>query len=243
MIRLPSYLQQSAHGVYYFRAAVPVALRSRLGRREIKCSLATRSRAEAIDRARSISLSIRHLYGYLSQSESMNYREFRALLQRDLDELMERMDRYLERNGPLPFEERFGLEQSLREKRGLAALDAPIKAGEAAAKRILEQHGIELDPLSKEFRKFTIWATKMVVAQIEGILAKNAALEDFGQGRTQTGSGVTAETAQAGLAGQEIDKRDTGTLKANDTPQYGPYTGITRSAHGPQMVRTRRPRR
>ena len=67
MIRLPSYLQLSAHGVYYFRAAVPETLRSRLGRREIKCSLGTRSKAEAVERARSISLSMRHLYACFSQ--------------------------------------------------------------------------------------------------------------------------------------------------------------------------------
>jgi hypothetical protein len=126
MIRLPSYLQLSAHGVYYFRAAVPDALRARLGRREIKCSLGTRSKAEAVELARSIPLSMRHLYGYLSQPMAMTFEQFRALMQRHLDEQMAAFERYFERHGPLAFEYKWNFEQGLKHQRGFAALEGDL---------------------------------------------------------------------------------------------------------------------
>ena len=59
MMRIPSYLQRHSSGIFYFRIAVPGALKSHLKLHEIKCSLRTRSKCEAIGRALPLSLKIR----------------------------------------------------------------------------------------------------------------------------------------------------------------------------------------
>lgn len=206
MIRSPSHLQRSSHGIYYFRVVVPDALKSHLKRREIKCSLRTRCKQEAIGRALPLSLSIRHVFGNLSGTD-VTYKEAKILLDRYLQQQMAMLDASLEKNGPLQFDRVWNLEQSLKRQRSLAALEIPTEPGRKAAQRILKAEGIKLDPASKEFQEFSVWATKMVVAQIESFLARNGALGAFSsgvephpQGNARSASGER-EAAPRGSAG------------------------------------------
>lgn len=47
----PSYLFKSRHGIWYARVVVPEARQDALGKRELRKSLATRNRLEAIQRS------------------------------------------------------------------------------------------------------------------------------------------------------------------------------------------------
>lgn len=178
MIRSPSYLQLSSYGIYYFRTAVPDALKPLLKRREFKCSLRTRFKHEAIGRALPLSLSIRHVFGNLSGA-GVTYQEAKVLLQGYLDDQVAAVTRQLEKSGPLTFDKKWNLEQGLKQQRSFAAFDLPSHAGQKAAERILKAEGMQMDPRSKAFQDLAAWATKAVVAQIEGVLAKDAALATF----------------------------------------------------------------
>jgi integrase len=175
MMRIPSYLQRHSSGIFYFRIVVPDALKSQLNLREIKCSLRTRFKHEAIFRSQPLSLTIRNMFGQLAGAP-MEYKDARVLLQRYLDQKLAAFDLHFEKHGPLPFDKRWTLEQGLKKQRNIASFDLPSEAGVRAAQRIAKAEGLKLDPNSEDFQKLATWATKMFVAQVEGILAKDAAL-------------------------------------------------------------------
>jgi hypothetical protein len=64
VMSLARHLHLSRHGIFYFRIVIPHALRIRLrlSQREIKVSLRTRDRAEAMMRARSVHVKIDKLF-------------------------------------------------------------------------------------------------------------------------------------------------------------------------------------
>lgn len=63
MMRIPSYIQRSRHGIYFFRIVVPKALRETVnGRWEIKHSLQTRNLREALRVARPLALQAFELF-------------------------------------------------------------------------------------------------------------------------------------------------------------------------------------
>ena len=58
-MRLPTYVYRSRHGIYFFRIVVPLALRNALsGQREIKRSLRTRDKRQALVQARALALDL-----------------------------------------------------------------------------------------------------------------------------------------------------------------------------------------
>ena len=58
-MRLPTYVYRSRHGIYFFRIVVPLALRNALsGQREIKRSLRTRDKRQALVQARALELDL-----------------------------------------------------------------------------------------------------------------------------------------------------------------------------------------
>ena len=69
-----SYLQLSRHNVYYFRIAIPVALRGYFsrGRKEIKQSLRTCDRAIAFSRARQLHVKIDRIFSQLQGHDVTN---------------------------------------------------------------------------------------------------------------------------------------------------------------------------
>lgn len=62
MARIPSYLLLSRHSVYYFRVAVPEVLRPVIQRREIRRSLKTRCKREALVRCRDLLRQVQQLF-------------------------------------------------------------------------------------------------------------------------------------------------------------------------------------
>ena len=71
-MRLPTYVYRSRHGVYFFRIVVPQELRKALnGQREIKRSLHTRDKRQALVQARSLALD---LYPVFSRAAGMSGR-------------------------------------------------------------------------------------------------------------------------------------------------------------------------
>lgn len=208
MMRIPSYLQRNSSGIFYFRIAVPDALKSHLNLREIKCSLRTHFKHEAIFRAQPLSLTIRHVFGQLAGAP-MEYKDARVLLERYLGQQMATFDRHFEKHGPMPFDKRWTLEQGLKKQRSITSFDLPSAAGVRAAQRILKTEGIKLDPNSEEFQKLATWATKMFVAQVEGILAKDSALAFLppGQRREAANEAFPKNGASASRAGAKADAR------------------------------------
>lgn len=58
-MRLPAYVYRCRHGVYFFRTVVPQELKKALsGQREIKRSLRTRDKRQAVVQARSLALNL-----------------------------------------------------------------------------------------------------------------------------------------------------------------------------------------
>jgi integrase len=61
-INIPSYLYLNPYGVYYFRIAIPLGLRDFLGRREIKKSLRTSNRRQAILSAQNLAAKVNGVF-------------------------------------------------------------------------------------------------------------------------------------------------------------------------------------
>jgi hypothetical protein len=243
MMRIPAYLQRHSSGIFYFRIAVPGALKSHLKLREIKCSLRTRFKHEAIFRAQPLSLTMRHVFDQLS-GEPMDYKDARVLLDRYLNQKLADFDRHFEKHGPMPFDKRFNLHQGLKAQRNWAALDLPSDAGIKAAERILKAEGIKFDPNSAGFQKFASWATKMVIAQAEGILAKDAALAFVApEQRREAANEGLPKNGTSGLQGSpEADTRPSqGGREA--APEVEREASATRSpaTHQPVAIPTPQP--
>jgi integrase len=72
-MRIPTYIQRSRHGIYFFRMVVPKAVRGKLdGQGEIKRSLGTRSLREAMRMARPLALQSLDLFASLGGRMSPN---------------------------------------------------------------------------------------------------------------------------------------------------------------------------
>jgi integrase len=62
MIRLPSYISRNQYGIYHFRIAIPRSLRPYFQKREIKRSLGTSDRREAIRFSRLMAIQVNNLF-------------------------------------------------------------------------------------------------------------------------------------------------------------------------------------
>ena len=62
MFRIPSYLRRNQHGIFHFRIAVPISIRSYFGKSEIKRSLRTSNRREAIQLSRLMAFQVNNLF-------------------------------------------------------------------------------------------------------------------------------------------------------------------------------------
>ena len=80
----PSFLHKSRHGIWYFRYVFSRPWRQRLGKTELRRSLATRDRHEAIRQARllAVALETRLLSPYDS---NMQYKDIRALVEQYIE--------------------------------------------------------------------------------------------------------------------------------------------------------------
>ena len=73
---IPSYLAQNVFGVYYFRIAVPLKVRKIIGKRELRKSLRTKNRKQAISLARRMAVVAEKYF----QGEQMTQEELDRLL-------------------------------------------------------------------------------------------------------------------------------------------------------------------
>ncbi|MBF0192335.1 MAG: hypothetical protein HQL99_14515 [Magnetococcales bacterium] len=62
MFHIPSYLSRNEYGIFHFRIAVPLHLRAYFKKKEIKRSLRTSDRREAIQRSRLIAYEVNNLF-------------------------------------------------------------------------------------------------------------------------------------------------------------------------------------
>lgn len=80
-MRIPSYLQRSRHGIYYFRIVVPKGLRETFdGQGEIKRSLRTRNLREAMRMARPLALQAYEIFDALGPGMSKTEPSIESIL-------------------------------------------------------------------------------------------------------------------------------------------------------------------
>lgn len=164
MLRIPSHLQMNQYGVYYFRIAIPKSLQVELGKKEIKRSLCTANRRQAMQSARV--LGFRSILFFESvKDSSMDAKEVRQLVQKYFDHLLALNKEHLLKEGPFPiWEEPLEQTESNDRKDELIAddIDAELKA--KGARRVLSKrnhivdellkwHGLAVDENSEDYRK------------------------------------------------------------------------------------------
>jgi integrase len=242
MIRFPSYLQRNSSGIFYFRIAVPDALKSRLKLREFKRSLRTHFKHEATFRAQPLALTIRHVFAGLAEAAmGMTYLEARALLQRHLDERVAAMDRILEQRGPLPPLRRSTMEKVMRVTRKAADEGRANYFGRKTAKTVLERAGIAMDPASEAFKWFSMEATKVTATRMEVFQGKNAAFEAqygrYAPQETTKAAPSTIEESARRFASNPQGEREAGP-EANGRPLPAPNHTVASQAPQPSQAVT-----
>lgn len=178
MLRLPSYLQKRAD-CYYFRIVVPEDLRPYWPGREVKHSLNTPHRAQAIRSARALALYIEGLFEAVAMG-TLTHTQAKQLLQDFLNTELAKFTRSLETRGPLSFEEKHSLANRLEATRNTVTWDVATPYGEKIADRLIGEKGLTVKMGSAEYRRLALSATHMSIALMESLLAKNTELNSFG---------------------------------------------------------------
>ena len=118
----PSFLFQSRHGIWKFRYIFSRPWRQRLGQTEIRRSLATRDRTQAIRQARQLAviLETRLLSPYDSP---MEYKEIRTLVDQYLDAGKPAVNEKFQIEGPLSSKDRQTVQANIKADRTSVHLD------------------------------------------------------------------------------------------------------------------------
>lgn len=171
MMRIPSYIQRSRHGIYFFRIAVPKALRETVnGRREIKHSLQTRD----LRATKTITLPDGTKHAYDLQTDSSDLAEIAAFerqVEKERAELTAAEERY-RAQAPAVFEAMLAhqreqqavMEAYKRELEAERAQRAAEKAEPKAAEKVETALRFTPDPKNIASRR---WAE--YVAMTEGV--------------------------------------------------------------------------
>lgn len=77
-MKVPAYVQQNHYGIYHFRRAIPLELRSIIGKREITKSLQTRNPKKAIQLARFVAFQVDKMFGELKTDMSKKNKTIRT---------------------------------------------------------------------------------------------------------------------------------------------------------------------
>lgn len=77
-MHVPSYLHRNSYGIFYFRIAIPTHLRYTFQSREIKRSLRTLNRSEALRRARAFAVAAVDLFEQPGMTKSMFYNKLKT---------------------------------------------------------------------------------------------------------------------------------------------------------------------
>lgn len=95
----PTYLVRNRHNTYYFRYVIPAQYRDLLGKREIRRSLGTHRRKEAIKMARYWAVQLELALSCL-HSQKMDYAEIKQLLEPTLQGLPDTLMTRFMQDGP-----------------------------------------------------------------------------------------------------------------------------------------------
>jgi len=177
MLRLPSYLQKRAD-TFYLRLVIPKAVRPYWPGREIKHSLNTPHRAQAVRASRALVLYLEGLFEAVAMG-ALTHTEAKRLLQEFLKNELAKLTRSLQTRGPLSFEEKHTLAERLEAARNTVTWEVPTQYGEKVADRLIANNGLRVKPGSVEYRRFALSATHMSITLMESLLAKNEALNSF----------------------------------------------------------------
>jgi len=178
MLRLPSYLQKRAD-TFYLRLVIPKAVRPYWPGREIKHSLNTPHRAQAVRASRALVLYLEGLFEAVAMG-ALTHTEAKRLLQEFLNTELAKFTRSLEIRGPLSFEEKHTLTERLEAARNTVTWEVPTPYGEKIADDLIAKKGLRVKPSSVEYRRFALSATHMSITLMESLLAKSEALNTFG---------------------------------------------------------------
>jgi len=179
----PSFLFQSRHGVWYFRYIFPRTWQKRLGRSEIRRSLYTYNRAQAIRYARRLAtlLESRLLSPYDSP---MEYREIRAILDPYLDALKTAVDERIHIEGPLSYDATQGKKAGLEADRNILKLGICPAEMEPKTLKLIEAHDLAIKPGTEEFEQLCMEVTKLYIAAHEYRLEKDKEIGAYTIGRS-----------------------------------------------------------
>ncbi|MGA9851660.1 MAG: site-specific integrase [Gammaproteobacteria bacterium] len=192
MLRLPSYLQKRAD-LYYFRFVVPEALRPYWPSREVKHSLKTPDRAHAIRGARALVLYLEGLFEAVSMGK-LTHIEAKRLLDEFLRTELAKLTGYLEDHGPLSFEQKERVKESIKTMRSLANFDVPSTYARNAADRVIHDHKLEVEKDTPEYERLALLATHMSITLFEAFVAKSEEFKSFAvPTRTQPASSPAPE--------------------------------------------------
>jgi hypothetical protein len=177
MLRLPSYLQKRAD-TFYVRLVIPKDVRPYWPGREIKHSLNTPHRAQAVRASRALVLYLEGLFEAVAMG-TLTHTEAKRLLQEFLNTELAKYTRSLETRGPLSFEERHTLAERLEAARNTVTWEVATPYGEKVADRLIADKGLAVKKGSAEYRRFALSATHMSITLMESLLTKNEALNSF----------------------------------------------------------------
>jgi len=193
MLRLPSYLQKRAD-TFYVRLVIPKAVRPYWPGREVKHSLNTPHRAQAVRAARALLLYLEGLFEAVAMG-ALTHTEAKRMLQEFLKTERAKFTHRLETRGPLSFEEKHTLAERLETARNTVTWEVPTPYGEKVADCLIAKKGLAVKQGSAEYRRLALSATHMSIALMESLLAKNEALNTFVSPTPQAANAEFQESA------------------------------------------------
>jgi len=192
MLRLPSYLLKREDR-YYFRIVVPEALRPYWPGREVKHSLDTPHRAQAIRASRALAVYLEGLFEAVAMG-ALTHKQAKTLLEEFLKTERVKLTRAIEIRGPLTFEQKHNLKDNLKTVHSLVSWDIPSRYGQTVADRLIRDHGLSVGKDTPDYERLALAATHMSITLFESFLAKNEALNTFNApARTPTVPDTVAE--------------------------------------------------
>ncbi len=177
---VPTYLTLSRHGVYYLRWPLPDSLREHGKAPDIKVSLRTRDRREALHLSRYLAYVAEALTSRLAAS-SMRYDEIRAVIRRHFKSLLNQRREDINAHGRLSEYDHAILASS----QGLAEAHAgdwlALMPGgqDGALGRFQELHGLSLDRGSEAYRMLAVEYQRGYRDFLKAVLQHDQSLDGY----------------------------------------------------------------
>ncbi|MCL5778332.1 hypothetical protein M1105_15220 [Limibaculum sp. FT325] len=178
---IPAYLTLSRHGVYYIRWPIPEALHPYGKVSDIKVSLRTRDRREALSLARQLA-ALADILTSRAVASRMRYDEMRAVIQRHFKSLLDKRTDHIAANGRLSGYDLAVLESARTVAQ--APLSAELWSGQRedrdeALRRLQALYGFSVAQGTPEHEILSAEFQRGYRAYIEAVLAHDASFESF----------------------------------------------------------------